>query len=210
MTQQNRVDPWGALHAVPSRGNLMGNRGILHNDEGEIVRKWASPTWVTCVLKFGQRTSPGTFRPGHYSKLFFLDEATAFAAGHRPCGECQRPRYMEFRDAWKAANVSEEQLERFSLSMLDRQLHAERTSRTATNGKGTFTAPISELPFGVLVEWAGHAWLVANARELRRWSFDGYAPPVEAPAEAVRVLTPASIVKTFGQGFRPRVHSSGL
>lgn len=210
MTQQNRVDPWGALHAVPSRGSLMGNRGILHDDGGNIVRMWASPTWVACVLNFRNRTSPGTFRSGHYSKLFFLDEATAFAAGHRPCGECQRARYFEFRDSWKSANLAEGELDRFSLPLLDRQLHAERASRSKQRPKVTFASLVSNLPFGALVEWAGDAWLVGDTKELRRWSFDGYGSPVSAPAEAVNVLTPASIVKTFGRGFRPRVHPTGL
>lgn len=170
---------------------------------------WASPTWVTCVLDFRDRTSPGTFRPGHYSKLFFLDEVTAFAAGHRPCGECQRARYTEFRDAWTLANAPEGELERFPLSQLDRQLHAERAAKTKPPTKVTFAAPVSDLPFGALVEWAGDAWLVGDTKALRRWSFDGYGEPVSAPAEAVNVLTPASVVKTFGRGFRPRVHPTG-
>lgn len=208
MTQQNRVDPWGALHAVYSRGTLMGNRGILHDDRGVIKRRWSSPTWVTCVLNFRGRSSPGVFRPGHYSKLFFLDEATSFAAGHRPCGECQRQRYVEFKAAWEAANASEYHLSVRSIKLLDRQLHRERASMESASGKVTFGSNPAELPAGVLIEWAGGAWLVTSRQELRRWTFDGYAETIELPNQAVQVLTPISIVRTFQQGFVPQMHRS--
>src|SRR5690606_20009325 len=100
---QNRVDPWGRLNAVRARGTLMGNRGILHDDAGRIVRPWKGKAWIACALhwKDWQRTP---FTPGTWSELFFLDEATAFAAGHRPCKLCRRVRHLEFKRAWLAAN----------------------------------------------------------------------------------------------------------
>jgi hypothetical protein len=208
MTQQNRVDAWGSLHAVSARGGLMGNRGILHESSGRIFRNWASQCWVTCLLEFGGRSSPGAFRPGHYSKLFMLDEATAFAAGHRPCGECQRRRYTEFRDAWKEANVAPTDLEGFSLKALDRQLHEERLARNEPKGKRTFLSPVEQLPFGTLVECSGTAFLIRTDKTLVRWSFDGYGDSMDPPEDPVRVLTPASIVRTFASGFAPRVHPS--
>lgn len=188
----------------------MGNRGILHNERGRIVRQWASSTWITCVLEFRGRASPGMFRPGHYSKLFFLDEATALAAGHRPCGECQRARYVAFREAWKTGNVAATELKHFSVKSLDRHLHCERTSQTATNHKVTLEAPAATLPAGVLVEYAGSAWLLTSDIKLRRWSFEGYTDSVDAPSEDLTVLTPASIVRAFRYGFTPQVHPSAI
>lgn len=107
-TLQNRVDPWGALCATASRGTLMGNRGILHDDRNRIVRPWAHRAWVTCLLEFNGIKRSRPFSPGNYSELFFIDEATAFSAGHRPCAHCQRLRHREFKDAWVRANVAEE------------------------------------------------------------------------------------------------------
>ena len=99
MPLQNRVDPYGILHAVEARGAWMGNRGILHDDEKRLVVPWRLKRWITCVLIFKGRKRQ-VFTPHRYSELFFLDEATSFAAGHRPCAECQRERYNEFRAAW--------------------------------------------------------------------------------------------------------------
>ncbi len=94
---QNRVDPWGYLRATSARGSLMGNRGILHNQEKRIVRPWAHKAWIACLLSYGS-VRRAVFAPGNYSELFFLDEATALSAGHRPCGQCQRERYRLFKE----------------------------------------------------------------------------------------------------------------
>src|SRR5258708_21232625 len=100
MPFQNRVDPCGAFFSSPARGTFMGNRGgALHNEKREIVRLYASRRWITCLLEFrGRRRS--VMSPGRYTELFFLDEAVALAAGHRPCAECRRERFNAFRDAW--------------------------------------------------------------------------------------------------------------
>jgi hypothetical protein len=104
MPLQNRVDPWGRLVALNLRGTWLGNRGILHNEKKKIIAPWRHKAWVTCQLEFKGRKRQ-IFSPGSYSELFFLDEVTAFAAGHRPCAECRRDRYNEFKAAWLAMNL---------------------------------------------------------------------------------------------------------
>ena len=101
MPLQNRVDPRSQLHAVASRGTFMGNRGRLHNTEQQIVSKWKVKPWITCGLSpFKDYKRPGLMMPNSYTELFFLDEPTAYAAGHRPCAQCRRPAYKLFKEAW--------------------------------------------------------------------------------------------------------------
>src|SRR5262245_59079626 len=122
MARKNRVTPSGEIVATPERGTLMGNRGVLHDDQGRIVRRWQGKRWIACVLEFRGRKRT-VMTPGRYTELFFLDEATALAAGHRPCAECQRERFNAFRDAWRRGN---------GVAMpptapeIDGRLHAER------------------------------------------------------------------------------------
>ena len=201
---QNRVDPWGELQAVPTRGSLMGNRGILHVSD-DIVRPWASKAWVACVLDATfQKRKP--FSPGTYSELFFLDEATAFAAGHRPCRVCQRARHDLFNTAWTDANAASVTRTRLPIADIDKALHAERTQ--PDKGKRTYQATVSALPFGTFFEHEGQARLVwATPHPV--WSFRGYTKgEAVAPDVQVDVLTPRSIVQLFRAGFRPRVHAS--
>lgn len=103
MPLQNRVDPFGTIHAVPAHGTSMGNRGVLHDEQQRIVRPYSTKSWVTCSLRFKGRRRK-LVQPGRYTELFFLDEATSIAARHRPCGECRRNRLDEFKEAWIAAN----------------------------------------------------------------------------------------------------------
>lgn len=206
ITLQNRVDPWGKLHAVSSRGTLMGNRGILHDEGNRIVRPWAHKAWVTCLLEFKGIKRPRPFSKGNYSELFFLDEATAFAAGHRPCAYCQRTRHTEFKDAWVRANVTEELRAKTSMPDVDRVLHGERA--ISRGGKVTFEATLLELPAGSMFEHENTAFLVASCGYLP-WSFEGYGAPYRIdPRAVVKVLTPRSIVRAFAEGFMPRVHPS--
>lgn len=158
---QNRVDPWGGLRAVSNRGALMGNRGILHDAENTIVRPWAHKAWVTCLLEFNGIERPRPFSDGNYSELFFLDEATAFAAGHRPCAHCQRERHRAFKDAWVRANVVNEVLSTTLMPTVDRVLHAERC--IPGGRKVTFDAAIAELPLGAMFEYEAASYLVAPA-----------------------------------------------
>src|SRR6185503_4182043 len=102
MPRQNRVTPFGHIIATPERGTYLGNRGVLHDSEGRIRRTWQLRRWIVCVLALKGRKRQ-VMTPGHYTELFFLDEATALAAGHRPCAECRRERFNAFRKAWRAA-----------------------------------------------------------------------------------------------------------
>src|SRR5215831_5062323 len=133
MPLQNRVDPYGRLVATPERGTLMGNRGVLHDESRRVVAAWRTKRWIACVLSFRGRKRE-VFTPRRYSELFFLDEATSLSAGHRPCAECRRARYNEFRAAWSAAHGGNG---RFAgADDMDDVIHAERVERGG--GKKTY------------------------------------------------------------------------
>lgn len=184
----------------------MGNRGILHDDGNRIVRPWAHKAWVTCLLEFNGIKRPKPFSPGNYSELFFIDEATAFAAGHRPCAQCQRARHREFKEAWVRANVAAEFRAATLMPDVDKVLHAERS--VPGGRKVTFDATLVELPCGAMFEYEETAYLVGT-RGYLPWSFEGYgAPKGINAASVVKVLTPRSVVRVFEEGFMPIVHSS--
>jgi hypothetical protein len=203
MALQNRVDPYGALHATEQRGAWMGNRGVLHDASKRVVAQWRLRRWITCVLSWKGRRRE-VFAPSRWSELFFLDEATALSAGHRPCAECRRSRYVEFRAAWDAGRRRRDAPSRFlRADAIDRVLHAERLDRAGR--KKTYRATLSSLPDGTMVERAGLPQLVWRGR-LRPWSFGGYGRGVDvAPDEVVVVLTPRSIVGAIRAGFAPQV-----
>lgn len=206
MPLQNRVDPYSQLHAVAARGAWMGNRGILHDADKRIVAPWRLKRWITCVLTYKDRKR-SVFSPRRYSELFFLDEATAFAAGHRPCAECRRADFNSFRAAWIDTNSSDEIGGRLSADAIDDVLHAERAIRGG--GKRTYMADLRELPDGTMIELDGAPHLIWNNRYWR-WSFEGYSAPLPADGKtsSVVVLTPPSLVRLFAGGFRPQVHES--
>lgn len=212
MPLQNRVDPWGKLLAISARGAFLGNRGILHNEQREIIKPWAHKAWITCTLDYqgvnGQHVKRQIFSPGSYSELFFLDEATAFAAGHRPCAQCRRERFNEFKAAWCAANLGDAAA-KISVSELDKQLHAERAVRGG--GKITCSIPFADVPNGAFIEWEGSAVLCWQG-SLKKWSPTGYSTVVASPqsSDMVTVLTPISILNLFRNGFCPQVHESAL
>lgn len=184
----------------------MGNRGILHDDGNKIIKPWAHKAWVTCLLDFKGIKRPRPFSPGTYSELFFLDEATAFAAGHRPCASCQRARHLQFKDAWIRANVSEELYASTLIPDIDKVLHAERTAPGGR--KRTFDAPLGELPLGTIFEHESAAYLLTGAGYLP-WSFGGYGAPKNIDqVTVVKVLTPQSVVRAFVAGFTPAIHPS--
>lgn len=207
MPLPNGVDPWGRIHAISPSAMFLGNRGILHGDERTIVRQWANKSWVTCALKYGNRDRKPLMRPNSYSELFFLDEATALSAGHRPCGECRKDDYKRFKAAWFMANNAADMTN--SIADIDRAMHADRV--TLGRDKKTFRSALKDLPPGVMVEVNGQACLYWEA-ELRLWSPEGYkaALPAPDPSAAVQVLTPLSIVGVIRAGYRPQVHSSAL
>ena len=201
---QNRVDPAGQLHADPSKeGVLMGNRGILHDGHKEIVRQWNGKSWVACDPKFPKFGKRKLFQERNYSELFFLDEATAYSAGHRPCWTCRPDRYDDFKSRWKQLFSAGTSL---LIKEIDAQLHSERAIRGG--GKVTYQAKIGDLPDGTFIEIDGSQYLLSGKRMLQ-WSFAGYVASVARnDAETVTVLTPRSIVELFRRGLVPMIHSS--
>ena len=207
MPRQNRVDPFGSLNAVPQRGALMGNRGCLHDNDGTIRRVFAHKAWVTCRMEW-KGVQRKLFSPGRYSELFFLDEATAFAAGHRPCNYCRRDDYKAFNLSFSNALASGSKIK---AGDIDLQIHSDRI--TKGNVKKTFRADLSSLPDGVMVVLAGSPdtprmlW----KGNLLRWSLDGYSDPLRATEiRMVDVLTPASICAVFAAGYAVEVDPSAL
>ena len=204
MTLQNRVDPWGKLNAHPSKSaTLMGNRGgKLHNADKQIIKQFSTQSWINCLTTFGN-VKREVFGQS-YSELFFLDEATALAAGHRPCGECQNQRYKQFKNAWIHANNTGISL---PVKEMDKKIHHDRL--TADKNKKTFQAKISDLPMGTFFEHDSKAIVIFKDNHYLVWSFDGYQQEVELPNDLiVNVLTPESFVKAFDEGFIPRFHHS--
>jgi len=217
MPLQNRVTPAGEIVADPGRGLMMGNRGCLHGPGRALgVSRWRSKLWICCLLEFkGVQRDP--MPPGRWTALFFLDEATALAAGHRPCGYCRRGDFLAFAEAWRAAQGLPR---RPWAAQMDTALHGERTDRSRR--KLTYLAPAAKLPDGVMVRAGGEPGLLIGG-QLRPWSFSGYGPPVRAgsavpagsagqggSAGQVEVLTPPSIVAAFAAGYRPLVHPTAL
>lgn len=201
MPRENRVTPFGDIVAVPARGTLMGNRGCLHDGAGRIVRRTRLPAWIYCLLEFKGRKRT-VMSPGRYTELFFLDEATALAAGHRPCAECQRGRYKQFMQYWGTANAALLGGEKLRAGAVDAVLQAERFGPGGS--KVTFRARLDSVPVGCFValdERPDVAYLVQSSG-LLEWRPQGYGPLTAASKQAdVTVLTPASIVKTISAGF---------
>ncbi len=202
MPLQNRLDPFGNIFRTSARGTMMGNRGgALHNAGREIVRRYKSRRWIACVLAFRGRHRI-VMSPNRYTELFFLDEAVAFAAGHRPCAECRRERYNAFKGAWQRAH-GQDQLP-FADDM-DLELHP---ARIANGKKVSYEASLNSLPDGCFVQVDGLPRLVAG-NQLLLWTPEGYTGSAEGPTDSmVTVLTPKSIVACFREGYAPEIHAS--
>jgi len=202
MPRQNRVTPFSTLIATPARGTLMGNRGCLHDGNGQIVRPYRGRLWISCLTSFKGRHRP-LMTPGHYTELFFLDEAVAFSAGHRPCAECRRAAYRAFRAAWDRAGLPP--CDR--ASDIDRQLHAARLAGRAQN---RLTLPAEHLPDGAFVlDRDGRALLVLGPLALP-YAPEGYGAPLPRPAGPVAALTPGPLLAVLRAGYRPLLHPSAL
>src|SRR5262249_2828593 len=162
MPRRNRVTPFGEIIATPERGTFLGNRGILHDAQGQIERTWKVKRWLVCVLEFRARKRT-VMTPKRYTELFFLDEATALAAGHRPCAECRHGRFLDFCKAWKIVHPGEGGSQRPSADEIDNHLHSERV--TGDRSKQSFMAALDELPDDVFVTveaWGKQAYLVRS------------------------------------------------
>jgi hypothetical protein len=184
----------------------MGNRGCLHTPDRRLgTARWRSKLWICCSLTFkGVRRD--VMPPGRWTALFFLDEATALAAGHRPCAYCRRSDYIAYAEAWRAAHGLSQ---RPGASEMDARLHAERVE-PRTRRQRTRPATVRDLPDGVMVRHAGVVGLL-RAGTLRPWSFAGYGPSVPAtPGTEVEVLTPPSSVAALRAGFAPLLHPSAV
>ncbi|MCC5987203.1 MAG: hypothetical protein JJT95_05925 [Pararhodobacter sp.] len=205
MPHQNRVDPFGCFHAVAAKGSLMGNRGILHDGERNITRTHVHQNWVTCTLNFKERRRE-IMAPGRYTELFFLDEATAFAAGHRPCAECRRSRYREFTEYWRRAHGDPEPGRTLPKS-IDRTLHANRIDRKGR--KPVHSAQVADLPDGTIFADGNQAVLIWNGRQMN-WGFDGYTVRETSVTGTVGLLTPKPIVEVLRLGFKPMVHETAV
>ena len=207
MTLQNRVTPSNEIVAVAARGTLMGNRGCLHDDHRRLVRTQGTrKDWVTCLLEFrGNRRTVMT--PGKYTELFFLDEATALAAGHRPCNECRRERFLAFKAAWRKGVLDREE-GALRVTDIDPVMHADRLA--AKGVQRHFEAPLGELPDGVFVRLPseeGTARLKWHGR-LLAWTPSGYESPIPDAdfSSRLTVLTPACTVEVLRAGYVPEVH----
>jgi len=202
MPLPNRVDPFGSIAAVPERGLFLGNRGgRFHRDDKTIgLRPWASRQWICCVLSFkGRRRTPLMGRG--YTELFFLDEVTALAAGHRPCFECRRADATRFAAAWaRAKGLSGPP----KAPKMDAMLHQERLDGRA---KRMWRVEAAGLPDGTMVAVRGQAFVVRGG-EMLPWSFGGYGPPRTRWVGEVDVLTPPTIVDVLNEGFAPIWHPS--
>jgi hypothetical protein len=193
MPLQNRVDPFGHIVAVPSRGGFMGNRGgPLHDEDNRIVRQHVNQSWITCRLEFKNRRRE-VLAPGRYTELFVLDEPTALAAGHRPCFECRRADARAFVEA-VAVGCGEPAPLR--APQLDALLRPWRGSE-----RRTWTAQADSLPDGAMVVLGDEPHLVVHGA-LRPWSFEGYGTAGPAPSQPVVVLTPPPTVAALRAGYR--------
>lgn len=206
MPLQNRVTPTGEIIATRERGTLMGNRGgMLHRTDKTLgIKRWVSKSWIACRTSFKGRWRE-VMGPDGYTELFFLDEATAFAAGHRPCYECRRQDAVWFAELWAEALTGGA---RAKASEIDTVLHEERM--TSDGEKATFKSTVADLPTGVMVLHDGAPHLVFGT-QLMVWSPGGYVRALNVAGELqVDVLTPRSIVEVIRAGYDPDIHESVL
>jgi hypothetical protein len=204
MPLQNRVTPLGELVAHPARGLVYGNRGCLHDDSGRIRHRFPTRRWIACRLEFKDWERGPLLQPGLFTELFFLDEATAFAAGHRPCALCRREDYKRFSAIWQELHPGQ-----VGADAMDSQLQAERID-PGTRERRLHRARLGDLPDGSLVLHGDEPYLVLDGG-LREWTPAGYGEPTRAAENQVRLITPPSLVHVLRAGWSgavPLLHPS--
>jgi hypothetical protein len=204
MPLQNRVTPLGELIADPARGLVYGNRGCLHDEAGRTRRRYAGKRWIACRLRFRGWHRHPLLQPGGFTELFFLDEATAFAAGHRPCALCRREDYRRFVAIWRDLHTGPA-----GADDIDARLHEERVD-PGTRGARAHRARLEALPDGAFVLRDREPWLV-RGRELLRWTPAGYAERSARASGDALVVTPPSLAAVLRAGWAsdlPLLHPS--
>jgi hypothetical protein len=199
MPLQNRVTPFSELVADPARGLLYGNRGCMHDANGRIRSRYGTRRWIACQLEFRGWERGPKLRPGKFTELFFLDEVTALAAGHRPCALCRHADYVRLGELWRDLHPGQR-----GADAIDLQLHAERIT-PGTRAQRHHEAPLDELPDGAFVVRGGEPWLVLGSR-LLRWTPAGYDERRARPRrERASVITPPSLLAVLRSGWEPIV-----
>ncbi len=212
MPLQNRVAPSGAIHAVPERGLFTGNRGVIHDPETRTLlkRRWTLQAWIVCTLQLGNRRREPMGRNSRlgsagWTELFFLDEVTSLAAGHRPCFFCRREQAKDFvRRFGQAFDIDAPRA-----PMVDRRLHKERVA-SGGQQRAVNLRDLASLPDGVMIDDGDKVHALRNGQALE-WSFAGYAPPVAfegLKGRPLRLLTPPTTVEILRHGFMPTWHPS--
>jgi hypothetical protein len=197
MPLQNRVSPLGELLAHPARGLVYGNRGCLHDTNGRIRRRYNGKRWIACRLEFRGWHREPLLQPGKFTELFFLDEATAFAAGHRPCALCRREDYVRFGELWRELHPGQ-----VGADAIDAQLHAERVD--SDRRQRQHEAALDDLPDGAFVLESGTPSLVLGAH-LLTWTPAGYVDRRPRPAGRGAVITPPSLLAVLRAPWRSLV-----
>ena len=199
---QNRVDPFGKIITTPSRGAWLGNRGVLHNDKQEIVRPYKLKAWITCVIEFKGRHRE-VMQPGRWTELFFLDEATAFSAGHRPCFQCRFKDHQRFKKIWLKGNPQFGFNMKTPIAQIDNIIQPERIA--PDKSKVTFREKLSLLPDGTFVSYQNNPYLLKD-NKMHLWTPAGYKKSINLfDKEKLPVLTPRSIVNMLSAGYIPQM-----
>lgn len=201
MTLRNRVLPDGTIHAIPARGTMTGNRGILHTSQHQMgTALWKHRAWICCTLDWEGRRRP-VMTGRNWTELFFLDEAVAMAAGHRPCGYCRRDAFDRFKSAWHDAHGPWP-----GVQAVDAALHHARAipgARVLRN----HAMPATDLPDGAMFYNAGHDWIRLGA-SAHRYAPDGYGPATSLPTTTVNARTCPPLQAVLHAGYRPALHPS--
>ncbi len=199
---QNRVNPFGDIIKTPERGSWLGNRGVLHNRQQEIVRSYRLKAWITCALDFRGRHRE-VMQPDCWTELFFQDEATAFSAGHRPCFQCRYKDHQRFKKFWLEGNAKYNFNMKTPIAQIDHILHSERIA--PDKSKVTYEERLNLLPDGTFISHNGKPYLLVNSL-LYLWSPGGYDKPTHFPdAATLQILTPRSLVNMYRVGYVPQM-----